>query len=62
MRRVIVETYEAIMNTMHKCMDKIKLFKRKLVKTRFLYGKCNSDKVFHVIKSDVGTMNFFHLF
>lgn len=49
------------MNLMHKCMLKVRLFKKKHVKTRFSYGKCNSDKVFHVIKSDAARCGMFSL-
>lgn len=59
--KLIVQIYESVMNLMHKCLLKVRLFKKKHVKTRFSYGKCNSDKVFHVIKSDAVGCGLFSL-
>ncbi len=59
--RLIVYIYELVIDSIHRCVSTIKSIKRKLVKTRFSYGKCNSDKVFYVIKSDVEAMHLFSL-
>ena len=59
--RLIVRVYEMIMNSLHQCKRNMRAFKRKLVKTRFSYGKCNPDKVFHVIKSDAVGCGMFSL-
>ena len=56
-----MQLYEMIMNTIHQFKREIKTFRRKLVKTRFSYGKLNSDKVFHIIKSDAANCGIFSL-
>ena len=50
--KLIVQMYELIMKPVHMCANKLKAFNRRFVKTRFSYGQCNQDKIFHIIKSD----------
>lgn len=59
--KFIVAVYEAVMEPVHKSLRKVKQLKRKFVKTRFSYGKYNSDKIFHLITSDAANCGLFSL-
>ena len=59
--KLIVQMYELIMKPVHMCANKLKAFNRRFAKTRFSYGQCNPDKVFHIIKSDAANCGIFSL-
>ena len=59
--KLIVQMYELIMKPVHMCANKLKAFSRRFAKTRFSYGQCNPDKVFHIIKSDTTSCGIFSL-
>lgn len=63
--RLIVCIYEMIMNPIHrlelKFLKFVKKFPKKFAKTRFTYGKRNTDKVFYIIKCNASDCGLFSL-